>query len=636
MSDKEKKVLESKDQANQSQAQAKPPMRPNRRRGGPPGFAMAMPAEKAKDFSGTMKRLLKYLSVYRTRMILVALFTVVVVFVMVVAPNYTRHIMNDLQDFITGKLTKDTAVANIISYFVIILIMYAVRVVFEITAALLGNRVSVSLGKNLRKSMRDKLETLPIKYFDSEQTGNILSMFQNDVDIVTMSIQQTLITLIQSLFLIVGVLIMMFIISWKLTLIALVILPLYIIFTRIIAKKSQSRFIKQQRYLGELNGNIEEVFSGNLEIKLYGKEESSYKKFQKINDNLTEAARQANFLSGLIRPLMEFISNLGYVAVVFVGGILAGATNPLMIGDITVFISYQRSFVNPILNIASIVNQLQSTVAGAERIFSLLDQVEEVKENDLYNFDEDHFEGHVEFKDITFSYNEEQKLIEDLNLEVYPGRQIAIVGPTGAGKTTLVNLLMRFYEVKGGNILIDGIKSTDVRRKKLRGLFGMVLQDTWLFSGTIKENVAYGKKNATDEEIINACKQAHVHHFIETLPEGYDTVLKEDASNISQGQRQLLTIARAILSNPKILILDEATSSVDTRTESYIQNAMDFMREGKTSFVIAHRLSTIKKAHLILVMNHGAIVEQGNHKELLEKNGVYADLYNSQFLNQPT
>lgn len=636
MSDKEKKPLENNDNP-QNKSHQKPPMRPGRRGGGGgPGFGLSMPAEKAKDFKGTIRRLINYLSAYKFKMFLIAFFITFVVVVAVIGPNYTRYIMNDLQAFITGKLSKEVATQNILKYFIIILSLYAVRFVVEIISSLLGNSVSVALGKNLRKTMRDKLEKLPIKYFDSEQTGNILSIFSNDVDVVTNSIQQTLITLISSLFLIVGVLVMMFIISWKLTIIALLILPLYIIFTKVIAKKSQSKFIKQQRYLGELNGNIEEVFSGNIIVKLFGKEQDSYEKFQKINQDLTGVAEEAQFLSGLIRPLMEFISNIGYVAVVFVGGILAGVTNPLLIGDITIFISYNRSFVNPILNIASIINQLQSTVAGAERIFELLDQVEEMKEEDLYEFADKEFSGHVEFKDINFSYTEEQKLIENLNLEVFPGRQIAIVGPTGAGKTTLVNLLMRFYEVNAGNILIDGIKATDVRRTELRGLFGMVLQDTWLFAGTIKENVAYGRKDATDEEIIEACKQAHVHHFIETLPEGYDTMLKEDAANISQGQKQLLTIARAILSNPKILILDEATSSVDTRTESYIQNAMDYMMEGKTSFVIAHRLSTIKNANLILVMNEGSIVEQGNHKELLLKNGVYADLYNSQFLNQPT
>jgi len=639
MSDKEKKALETKETPQNNQQPQKPQsgLRPGRRGGGGgPGWALSTPVEKAKDFKGSISRLIKYLSQYKVKMALIVVFITIVVIVAVIGPNYTRFIMNDLQAFIMGKLPKEEALANILQYFIIIVSLYAVRYVVEIIASLLGNSVSVALGKNLRRTMREKLETLPIKYFDSEQTGNILSIFSNDVDVVTNSIQQTLITLISSLFLIIGVMVMMFIISWKLTVIALLILPLYIIFTKFIAKTSQSKFIKQQRYLGDLNGNIEEVFSGNQIVKLFGKEESSYKKFQKINDDLTEVAESAQYLSGLIRPLMEFISNIGYVAVVFVGGILAGLANPLLIGDITIFISYNRSFVNPILNIASIVNQLQSTVAGAERIFELLDQVEEIKENDLYEFEDIDFTGHVEFKDINFSYTEEQKLIENLNLEVLPGRQIAIVGPTGAGKTTLVNLLMRFYEVNAGNILIDGISSTDVKRTRLRGLFGMVLQDTWLFAGTIKENVSYGRKDATDEEIVQACKQAHVHHFIETLPDGYNTVLKEDAANISQGQKQLLTIARAILSNPKILILDEATSSVDTRTESYIQNAMDFMMQGKTSFVIAHRLSTIKNANLILVMNHGAIVEQGNHKELLEKKGVYADLYSSQFLNQPT
>ena len=547
MSEKEKRSLENKEKAQSPRPSFRPGRDQGRRGGGGgPGHGITMPAEKAKDFKGTLKRLLGFLSVYKTKMILVAIFTTFVVFVMVIGPNYTRYIMNDLQDFITGKITKDVATANIIRYFITILALYAFRVVFEIIAALIGNRVSVALGKSLRKTMRDKLETLPISYFDAEQTGNILSMFQNDVDIVTNSIQQTLITLIQSLFLIIGVLVMMFIISWQLTIIALIILPLYVILTKMIATKSQSKFIKQQKFLGALNGNIEETFSGNLEVKLYGKEKASYDEFQVINEDLTHVAKDAQFLSGLIRPLMEFISNIGYVAVVFVGGILAGATNPLLIGDITVLITYQRSFVNPILNIASIVNQLQSTVAGAERIFSLMDQVEEVKESNLYEFNDKEFSGHVEFKDIKFSYAEDQKLIEDLNLEVYPGRQIAIVGPTGAGKTTLVNLLMRFYEVSGGNILIDGIKSTDVKRKNLRGLFGMVLQDTWLFAGTIKENVAYGKKDATDEEIIAACKKAHVHHFIETLPEGYNTGLKEDASNISQGQKQFLMIARAI------------------------------------------------------------------------------------------
>lgn len=619
----------------EAQGKTKQQRRPERRRGGP-GMGISQPVEKAKDFKGTVRRLVTYLSRYKWAFGLIIIFTLITIIIAVIAPNYSRLIMNDFQQFVTGTITREAMIDSVIRFFLTIIALYVIRFIVETTSHILGNKISVSLGRNMRNEMRDKLEKLPIKYFDSEQTGNILSIFSNDVDTVVNSVQHSMMQIIASFFVIIGVLVMMFVISWQLTIIALLTLPIYVVFTSKIAKKSQAKFKKRQKFLGEINGNIEEVFSGNKTIKLYGKEEDSYEKFQKINDELREEDKSANFLSGLIRPIMEFISNIGYVAVVFVGGILAGATNPLLIGDITIFISYQRSFVNPILNIASIVNQLQSTVAGAERIFHLLDAVEEIREENRYDFKDRDFSGHVEFKDISFSYQEDQHLIENLNLEVYPGRQIAIVGPTGAGKTTLVNLLMRFYEVNAGQILIDGIKLTDVKRNDLRGLFGMVLQDTWLFSGTIRDNIAYGKKDATDEEIIRACKQAHVHHFIETLPEGYNTVLNEDASNISQGQKQLLTIARAILCDPKILILDEATSSVDTRTESYIQNAMDFMMKGKTSFVIAHRLSTIKNAHLILVMNEGAIVEQGNHKELLEANGVYADLYNSQFLNQPT
>ena len=633
-----KQNVENSNQKSQEMQKQNQPSGPRRGRGGGhgPGMGLAMPAEKAKDFKGTVRRLGQYLKPYTFQLVIICLFTLMTIGIMVAAPYFTKEILNDMVRYLTGELSSDAVASNVVKYFTIILVMYAVRYLFETTSHVLTNKVSIQLGRNMRNTMRDKLETLPIKYFDGEQTGNILSIFSNDVDTVINSLQQSMLQIISSIFSVVGYLIMMFIISWELTIIAILTLPMYILFTRTIAKKSQSKFIKRQRYLGNLNGNIEEVFSGNVIVKLFGKEEKSYDKFQEINEDLTTASKSAQFLSGLIRPILEFITNIGYVAAVFVGGLLAGATNPLLIGDITVFISYQRGFANPILNIASIVNQLQSTVAGAERIFGLLNQAEEIKESDHKNFTEKEFSGSVQFKDIDFSYNEDKELIKGLNLEIYPGRQIAIVGPTGAGKTTLVNLLMRFYEVNAGNIYIDGIKSTDVTRNNLRGLFGMVLQDTWLFSGTIRDNVAYGRSDATDEEVIEACKQAHVHHYIETLPEGYNTVLKEDASNISQGQKQLLTIARAILCDPKILILDEATSSVDTRTESYIQNAMDFMMKGKTSFVIAHRLSTIKNANLILVMNEGSIVEQGNHKELLEKNGVYADLYNSQFLNQPT
>ena len=610
----------------------------NRRNQGGPGHGMPLgrPAEKAKDFKGTTKRLIRYIDQYKWLMLIVIIVTILTTVLAVVSPIYSRYIINYLQEMIVGTLSQDAGIIRIRTFFLLIIILQVIRFLLSMVMFLVGNKVSVFIGKKMRDDIREKFEKMPIKYFDSRQTGDILSVVSNDVDVVTNSIQQSLINIISSFFSIVGILVMMFIISWKLTIIALLILPLFILATSTIAKKSQSKFIRQQKQLGSLNGHIEEVFSASKIVKLFGKEEESFGEFQEINTTLTNDMRDAQFLSGLIRPIMEFISNIGYVAVVIVGGILAGATNPLLVGDITIFITYQKNFVNPILNIANVINQLQSTIAGAERIFEVLDQPEENQDftlNQVNNYD---FKGHVEFKDIDFSYSEDTELIKDLNLEVFPGKQIAIVGPTGAGKTTLVNLLMRFYEVNNGGIYIDGIKSTDYPRHVLRKQFGMVLQDTWLFSGTIKENVAFGKPEATDEEIIRACKQAHVHHYIETLPKGYDTVLKEDADNISKGQKQLLTIARAILFDPKILILDEATSSVDTRTESYIQNAMTFMMEGKTSFVIAHRLSTIKKAHTILVMNNGRIVEQGNHKELLMKNGVYADLYNSQFLNQPT
>jgi ATP-binding cassette subfamily B protein len=600
------------------------------------GWALGRPAEKPKDIKGTTKRLLEYIGNYKWQLLIIAFLTILVSAVAVVGPNLLRYIINALQRMITGEITEAEGVRIITTFFIAIIALYIGRFFFEVILSILGLKVSIKIGRKMRNDLRDKLEKLPIKYYDERQTGDILSVFTNDVDVVINSIQQSLINIISSSFVVVGILVMMFIISWQLTLIALVALPLFVLATATIAKKSQKKFKAQQKELGLLNGHIEEVFTASRIVKLFNKEEESYKDFSIMNRQLAKEMKGAQFLSGLIRPIMEFISNIGYALVVIVGGYLAGLPNPLLIGDITAFVQYQRSFVNPILNIANIVNQLQSAIAGAERIFKVLDEEEELNEvlEETYHLSE--VKGHVEFKDVDFSYSKDTELITDLNLEVYPGRQIAIVGHTGAGKTTLVNLLMRFYDIDKGAILIDGKKTTEIPRVVLRKKFGMVLQDTWLFSGTIKENVAYGKADATDEEIIEACKKAHVHHYIETLPEGYDTILKEDADNISQGQKQLLTIARAILFDPKILILDEATSSVDTRTESYIQNAMLKMMEGKTSFVIAHRLSTIKNANLILVMEHGQIVEQGNHHELLSKNGVYADLYNAQFLNKAT
>ncbi|QWC00465.1 ABC transporter ATP-binding protein/permease [Mycoplasmatota bacterium] len=607
----------------------------NQNRGPGRGMAMGRPAEKAKDFKGTTKRLFDYIGKYKWQLLLISIFTIIVSGVAVVGPNFIRFIINDMQRMINGEISNDAGIQNIIRYFIIVIVLYIVRFIFEVIMMLMGNKVSINIGKKMRNDLREKLEKLPIKYFDEKQTGDVLSVFSNDVDIVTNSIQQSLINIISSTFVVIGILVMMFLISWKLTIIALLALPLFILATATIAKKSQKKFKAQQKELGVLNGHIEEIFTASKIVKLFNKQEESYKEFSNINHSLAGQMKGAQFLSGLIRPIMEFISNIGYVLVVIVGGYLAGLPNPLLIGDITVFVQYQRSFVNPILNIANIVNQLQSTIAGAERIFKVLDESEELNEVEEKDFKELSVKGHVVFDDVDFSYSKDTDLIQDLNLEVYPGKQIAIVGHTGAGKTTLVNLLMRFYDIDKGAILVDGMKTTEIPRVVLRKQFGMVLQDTWLFSGTIRDNIAYGKSDASEEEIIEACKKAHVHHYIETLPDGYDTVLKEDADNISQGQKQLLTIARAILFNPKILILDEATSSVDTRTESYIQNAMLKMMEGKTSFVIAHRLSTIKNANMILVMDHGKIVEQGDHQTLLNKNGVYADLYNSQFLNKP-
>jgi ATP-binding cassette, subfamily B, multidrug efflux pump len=596
------------------------------------GMPMGRPAEKPKNFKGTSARLLRYLKPQRSAIIFMIFGSILVTGLGVISPNYTRQIINLLQGYIDGSSGIES-LSTIGRFFIILIILNVIRFVIDFVSHLISNIVSNRIGKTLRNDLRLKLERLPIPYFDEQKTGNLLSIFSNDVDTVTNSLQQSILVILSSILTIIGVLFMMFYISWELTIIALVTLPLYILTTALIAKKSQSKFKRQQKELGNLNGFIEEMFTAHKVVKLYGKEEDAYQEFQVINESLKKEAEGAQFLSGIIRPAMDLISNFGYVLVVVVGGILAGLANPLLIGDIVIFISYQRSFVQPILNIANIANTLQSTIAGAERVFQLMDVIEERLEEQNRVIDTENFKGEVAFDHVDFSYVPERELIRDLNLTVEAGHQIAIVGPTGAGKTTLVNLLMRFYEIQNGSISIDGVKTTDVPRTTLRKLFGMVLQDTWLFSGSIRDNIAYGKDDATMEEIIAACEQAHVHHFIETMPEGYQTVLNEDASNISQGQKQLLTIARAILFNPKILILDEATSSVDTRTEALIQNAMNNMMKSRTSFVIAHRLSTIKNASLILVMNGGKIVEQGTHKNLLAKNGVYADLYNSQFLN---
>ncbi|MGG5252504.1 ABC transporter ATP-binding protein [Neobacillus sp. SM06] len=542
------------------------------------------------------------------------------------------------QDQINGaiKAIKETngeydfrSIGNIA---LILLGMYVVSSLFSLVMGLVMSGVAQKTVRDLRGEVDQKLSKLPLKYFDNHAHGDLLSRVTNDLDTVANTLQQSLTQIITSVITIIGYIVMMLTISPILTLIMLVTLPLYVVSTAFIAKKSQKYFASQQKELGDLSGHVEEMYTGHKIVKAFGKEKDSIKHFNEINENLYRAGWKAQFISGMMFPLMNFISNLGYVGISIVGGVWI-TKNLLGLGDILAFIQYSRSFTMPIAQTAQIANIIQSTVACAERVFEILDEPEEIQDSAAAKVIE-FPKGEVRFEHVDFRYKEEVPLIEDMNLHVKPGHTIAIVGPTGAGKTTLVNLLMRFYELNSGKISIDNVDIRDLKRSDLRKMFGMVLQDTWLFNGTIKENIAYAKQGATMEEIVRAAKAAHADHFIRTLPEGYETVVNEEGTNISQGQKQLLTIARAILANPTILILDEATSSVDTRTEVLIQKAMSTLMEGRTSFVIAHRLSTIRDAELILVMNKGKIIEMGNHKELLAKDGFYADLYNSQFSGQ--
>lgn len=492
--------------------------------------------------------------------------------------------------------------------------------------------ISQKVVYDLREEIDQKLAKLPLKFFDSHTHGELLSRFTNDVDNISATLQQSITQVITSVTTIIGVLIMMLSISPLLTLISIIVVPLSGILMMQVVKKSQKYFIGQQRTLGELNGHIEEMYTGHNVVKAFGHEKKAIAEFDEVNDRLYEVGWKAQFLSGLIMPIISFIGNLGYVLVAVVGGVLV-TKGRISIGDIQAFIQYSRQFTQPMAQVAQISNIIQSTVASAERVFELLDE-EELTAETAQPVKLDNPRGAVEFNHVKFGYREDKILIQDMNIKAEPGQMVAIVGPTGAGKTTLVNLLLRFYEVNDGQILIDGVDINDMKRSDLRKLFGMVLQDTWLFNGTIRDNIAYGKENATDEEVIAAAKAAHADHFIRVLPDGYDTILNEEVSNISQGQKQLLTIARALLSDPEIMILDEATSSVDTRTELQIQNAMKTLMKGRTSFVIAHRLSTIREADIILVMKDGDVIEQGNHDTLMAANGFYADLYNSQFSNE--
>ncbi|HOV69255.1 MAG TPA: ABC transporter ATP-binding protein [Clostridia bacterium] len=505
---------------------------------------------------------------------------------------------------------------------------------FSFVMGLVMAGVSQKTVQRMRSEVDEKLAKLPLKYYDSHSHGDILSRVTNDIDTIATTLQQSLTQVLTSVISIIGYIIMMLTISPALLLIVIATLPLYVISTMIIAKKSQKFFAAQQKELGDLSGHVEEMYSGHKIVKAFGHEQDAINAFEKTNESLYQAGWKAQFVSGIMFPLMNFISNVGYVLICIIGGIFI-TRSILKLGDILAFIQYSRSFTMPIVQTANIANIIQSTVACAERVFEILDEEEDITDKaDAVEIVAP--QGHVRFEHVDFRYNPDVPLISDLNLETKPGQTIAIVGPTGAGKTTLVNLLMRFYEVNGGSISVDGRNITDIKQNSLRKLFGMVLQDTWLFSGSIKDNIAYGRPDATMEEIVKAAATAHADHFIRTLPDGYDTIINEEASNISQGQKQLLTIARAILADPPMLILDEATSSVDTRTEILIQQAMNRLMTGRTSFVIAHRLSTIRDADLILVMNDGRIVETGTHQELLEKRGFYAELYNSQFAQGKT
>ncbi|MED3785946.1 ABC transporter ATP-binding protein [Peribacillus frigoritolerans] len=598
---------------------------------GPGGGNMMMMGQKAKDFKGTLKRLLTYLKPRRNRLISVFLAAIMSTIFMIVGPKIMGNAITELFEGAYGKFQGIPGAAinfdKIGQILLLLAGLYALSSLFSYVQQYIMSSVAQDTVYDLREDVNKKLEKLPLKFFEGRPNGETLSRMTNDIDTIGSTLQQSLTQFITSIVTIVGIIIMMLSISPLLTLISIISLPLSIFAIRPILKRSQKHFADQQRKLGQLNGHIEEIYTGHQVVKAFGYEKKASAKFTEVNEELYKAGSKAQFISGIIMPVMFFIGNLSYVLISVVGGILV-TQRSISIGDIQAFITYSKQFTQPITQTANIANIIQSTVAAAERVFELLDEEEEMKEQTTVNIKRAN--GAVSFEHVDFGYGEEM-LIEDMNIDVLPGQTVAIVGPTGAGKTTMINLLMRFYELNGGKITIDGLDTRNMSRNDLRKNFGMVLQDTWLFNGTIKENIAYGKNGATDEEIFAAARTAHADHFIRTLPDGYETILNEEASNISQGQKQLLTIARAVLADPPIMILDEATSSVDTRTEVFIQKAMNRLMEGRTSFVIAHRLSTIKDADLILVMEQGKVIEKGTHSDLLRENGFYAELYNSQF-----
>ncbi|WHX63969.1 ABC transporter ATP-binding protein [Peribacillus frigoritolerans] len=598
---------------------------------GPGGGNMMMMGQKAKDFKGTLKRLLTYLKPRRNRLISVFFAAIMSTIFMIVGPKIMGNAITELFEGAYGKFQGIPGAAinfdKIGQILLLLAGLYALSSLFNYVQQYIMSSVAQDTVYDLREDVNKKLEKLPLKYFEGRPNGETLSRMTNDIDTIGSTLQQSLTQFITSIVTIVGIIIMMLSISPLLTLISIISLPLSIFAIRPILKRSQKHFADQQRKLGQLNGHIEEIYTGHQVVKAFGYEKKASAQFTEVNEELYKAGSKAQFISGIIMPVMFFIGNLSYVLISVVGGILV-TQRSISIGDIQAFITYSKQFTQPITQTANIANIIQSTVAAAERVFELLDEEEEMKEQTTVNIKRAN--GAVSFEHVDFGYGEEM-LIEDMNIDVLPGQTVAIVGPTGAGKTTMINLLMRFYELNGGKITIDGLDTRNMARNDLRKNFGMVLQDTWLFNGTIKENIAYGKNGATDEEIFAAARTAHADHFIRTLPDGYETILNEEASNISQGQKQLLTIARAVLADPPIMILDEATSSVDTRTEVFIQKAMNRLMEGRTSFVIAHRLSTIKDADLILVMEQGKVIEKGTHSDLLRENGFYAELYNSQF-----
>lgn len=595
------------------------------------GHGGAAMGEKANDFKGTMKQLMKYMSEYKVALIAVLLFAIGSTVFSIVGPKILGKATTKIFEGLMAKVSGTGGIdfGAIEKILLILVCLYIVSALFSFIQGYIMSGISQKISYEMRNQISEKINRMPMKYFDTKTHGEILSRITNDVDTLGMSLNQSLTQLITSVTTMVGVLIMMLSISWIMTLAALVIIPLSMFAVRKVVGKSQKYFKKQQRFLGHVNGLVEENYGGHQIVRVFNKEEEVTEEFNKLNDELYDSAWRSQFLSGMMQPLMAFIGNLGYVMVSILGGWLA-IRKTIEVGDIQSFIQYVRNFTQPINQLAQVANQLQSTAAAAERVFEFLDEEEE-DQTVINPADVNDIKGNIEFEHVNFGYKENKTIINDFSVNVKKGQKIAIVGPTGAGKTTIVKLLMRFYDVNSGAIKIDGHDIRNFNRSELREAFGMVLQDTWLFNGTIKENIRYGKLDATDEEVVEAAKSANVHHFIKTLNDGYNMVLDEEASNVSQGQKQLLTIARAILADPKILILDEATSSVDTRTELLIQKAMDNLMEGRTSFIIAHRLSTIKDADMILVMNEGDIVEQGSHEELLEKGGFYAKLYNSQF-----